>query len=174
MFERSSFHLGSDTKLEVKDFKRDRVEIILSKPVFVENELIIQEFFLTLRQWQELMRHQRGIQEAVMKVKEGIHVHYEHRIGHRRYVEVKNGFQGVSIYAMWLPEGQCERIRIEFTVKAEVFDTLVKLQPEIEDTIPELDRVQICLIDTAPRNPEGCMKCTECEPNEFKHWWTCY
>jgi hypothetical protein len=165
---RANYQLGKYVMIEVKDFGHGNVEVVLSQKLYINNLLTKKDYILPLQRWQQLMFQIDDLQTAVDEHKNGKDIHFNYHLGRNNFVQVNSGFQVVDLRQFWLPEGtdRVQPTRKGIALKFDEFDILVKLKPEIEQVIPELDQMQPCWMSDDHRNQEGLMNCRECNPNQ--------
>ena len=176
VISRSTYQLGKYVTLVVKDFGHGNVEVVFSQSVYIDktkyckdDKPVMKDFSLTLQRWQQLMSRIDDIQIAVTEHSAGKEVHFKHHLGRNNFVQINSGFKVVDLRQFWLPDGtdRIQPTRKGIALKFDEFDTLVKLKPEIEQVMPELEHIQPCWMSDDHMNQEGLMNCRECNPNQY-------
>ena len=97
---------------------------------------------------------------------------YQSPRGQHIYCTVTEGNPCMDIRQYWKPKDEVIPTKKGLCLRPIEYSVLKELIPEIGTTLPELDAVVPCYMQSDHMNQLGALQCSECNPNDFANWWT--
>ena len=131
-----------------------------------------------LREWQYNKPSKKGISVTLMRWKnwvDGIEYldqalankqAYSSHLGGNVYCTVEEGSGCVNIRQYWKPEEKLVPTKKGLCLRPLEYQRLKELVPEIGQTLPELNSVVPCFLQSDHMNQLGALQCPECNPND--------
>ena len=135
-----------------------------------------------LREWQDDTPTKKGISLTLMRWKNWVDyieyldqaladkTAYSNHLGGNVYCTVTEGSGCVDIRQYWKPEEELNPTRKGLCLRPLEYQRLKDLIPEIGQTLPELDAVVPCYLQSDHMNQLGMLQCPECNPNDCSNW----
>ena len=102
---------------------------------------------------------------------------YMGHLGGNVYCTVSEGSSCMDIKQFWKvskvakkPKDELVPTKKGLCLRSIEYSALKELVPQIGTTLPELDRVVPCYMQSDHMNQLGALQCSECNPNDFAHW----
>ena len=95
---------------------------------------------------------------------------YNCHLGGNVYCTIAKGSVCVDIRQYWKPEENVVPTRKGLCLRPLEYQRLIDLIPEIGQTLPELDAVVPCYLQSDHMNHIGMLQCPECYPNDCANW----
>lgn len=135
-----------------------------------------------LREWQGDTPTKKGISLSLMRWKNWVDCieyldqalaekqAYNSHLGGNAYCTVEEGSACVNIRQYWKPEEELVPTKKGLCLRPLEYQRLKELIPEIGRTLPELDAVVPCYLQSDHQNQIGALQCPECNPNDYTNW----
>ena len=91
-------------------------------------------------------------------------------LGGNVYCQVRQANPCVDIRQHWKPEDGVIPTKKGLCLKPLEYKRLKDMVPEIAETLPELDGVVPCYLQSDHMNELGALMCKECNPNDYERW----
>lgn len=140
------------------------------------------ELRVDIREWNENKATKKGISLTLMRYKNLVDLlefadqaiqgkeFYKRHLGGNVYVSIEEGSVCVDIRQYWKPEEVLVPTKKGLCLRPAEYTRLKELLPEIGQTLPELDAVVPCFLQSDHMNQIGFLQCSECNPNDFQNW----
>ena len=76
----------------------------------------------------------------------------------------------MHIRQFWMPRDELVPTKKGLCLRPIEYSFLKEFVPQIGTTLPELDRVVPCYIQSDHMNQLGALQCSECNPDDFANW----
>ena len=135
-----------------------------------------------LREWVNGSPTKKGIRLTLMRWKNWVDAieyldqtledkeTYSNHMGGNVYCTVTEGSHCVDIRQYWKPQDDVVPTKKGLCLRPLEYKRLKELVPEINETLPELDAVVPCFLQSDHMNVWGALMCPECNPNDFMNW----
>ena len=159
---RCKLSLGSDRYIEVKEWKGElRVDLREWK----DDKLTKKGISLTLMRWKNWVEHLEYDDQVRAEKK-----NYTSHLGGNVYCTVTEGSPCMDIRQYWKPKDEVIPTKKGSCLRPIEYSVLKELIPVIGTTLPELDGVVPCYMQSDHMNQLGALQCSECNPNDFANW----
>ena len=95
---------------------------------------------------------------------------YMGHLGGNVYCTVTEGSSCMDIRQFWKPKDELVPTTKGLCLGPIEYSALKELVPQIGTTLPELDRVVPCYMQSDHMNQLGVLQCSGCNPNDFANW----
>ena len=119
---------------------------------------------LTLMRWKNLVDALEFVDEALEKKSA-----YTAHLGGNVFINIEQGCVCVDIRQYWKPQGDLVPTRKGLCLRPDEYKKLKEIIPQI--TLPEMDSVVPCYLQSDHMNQMGALQCSECNPNDFHNWY---
>ena len=120
---------------------------------------------LTLMRWKNLVNGMEYLDQA-LKDKTA----YSSHLGGNVNCSIAENSACVDIRQYWKPEEEVVPTKKGLCLRPDEYKALKEVLPEIGQTLPELDAVVPCYLQSDHMNQMGALQCPECNPNEHMNW----
>jgi hypothetical protein len=159
---RCKLELGNGRYVEVKEWK-DELRVDLRE--WKEGIPTKKGMSMTLMRWKNWIDYIEYLNEAWMDKKA-----YSSHLGGNVYCTIAEGSKCVDLRQYWKPEETVVPSKKGLCLRPGEYNALKELIPEINKTLPELDAVVPCYLQSDHMNQKGALQCPECNPNDFMNW----
>ena len=154
--------LGNDRYVEVKEWKGElRVDLREWKG----DKPTKKGISLTLMRWKNWVDSLEYADQAKAEKKP-----YMGHLGGNVYCTVTEDSSCMDIRQFWKPKDELVPTKKGLCLRPIEYSALKELVPQIGTTLPELDRVVPCCMQSDHMNQLGALECSECNPNDFANW----
>ena len=120
---------------------------------------------LTLMRWKNWTDYLEYVDQTLAEKKA-----YQSHLGGNVYCTVNEGSTCVDIRQYWKPEETLVPTKKGLCLRPLEYQRLKDLLPDIGQTLPELDTVVPCYLQSDHMNQLGMLQCSECNPNDCMNW----
>ena len=160
---REKFSLGNERYVQVNEWRGElRVDIRELK----DDKPTKKGISLTLMRWKNLVNQIEYVDKALENK-----VSYGYHIGGNVHCSIGESSLCVDIRQYWKPNEEVVPTKKGICLRPKEYERLKELMPNIGKTLPELDGVIPCYLQSDHMNQLGALQCTECNPNEFINNW---
>lgn len=159
---RCNFPLGGGRYVQVCDWKG---ELRVDLREWCDNTPTRKGISLTLMRWKNLMDYVECLDQALTDKKA-----YNSHLGGNVYCQVQQDNPCVDIRQYWKPEEDLIPTKKGLCLRPAEYKRLKQLLPEIGQTLPELNNVVPCYLQSDHMNQMGALQCPECNPNDCMNW----
>lgn len=159
LYDKMKFQLGNCRYIEVKEWKG---ELRVDLREWENGQPTKKGISLTLMRWKNLV-------DAIEYVDQGLRNNdgYKTHLGGNVYICIGAGSVCVDIRQFWKPENEVVPTKKGLCLRPGEYQRLKELIPEVGRTLPELDGVVPCYLQSDHMNQLGALKCSECNPCDF-------
>lgn len=159
---RCRFSLGNDRYVEVHEWKGElRVDIREWK----DDKPTKKGISLNLMRWKNWLDQLEYVDKALEKKRV-----YRCHLGGNVFCKIGENSVCVDIRQFWKPQDEVVPTKTGICLRPLEFDRLKDLLSEIGNTLPELNPVVPCFLQSDHLNQLGALQCSECNPNDFQNW----
>ena len=159
---RCRFCLGNGRYVEVKEWKG---ELRVDLREWENDRPTKKGISLTLMHWKNLVDQIEYVDEALREKKS-----YGSHLGGNVYCNIADKSVCVDIRQYWKPQEEVVPTRKGLCLRPDEYKRLKELLPEIGNTLPELNALVPCFLQSDHANQVGALQCKECNPNDFNNW----
>ena len=120
---------------------------------------------LTLMRWKSFVNCINNVDEALNN-----ETSYQNHLGGNVYCTVKESNPCVDIRQHWKPSEEVVPTKKGLCLRPGEYRRLKESIYDIGTAIPELDSIVPCALQSDHANQLGYLRCSECNPNDFKNW----
>ena len=154
---RCTLSLGNDRYVQVTEWKG---ELRVDLREWIDDKPTKKGISLTLMRWKNWDNYVEHVDRALEDKKA-----YSCHVGGNVYCTIDEGSKCVDLRQYWKPEETVVPTKKGLCLRPREYDVLKQLIPEIINTLPELNAVIPCYLQSDHMNQEGALQCTECTPN---------
>ena len=154
---RCTLSLGNDRYVQVTEWKG---ELRVDLREWIDDKPTKKGISLTLMRWKNWVNYVEHVDRA-LEDKEA----YRGHLGGNVYCTSGEGSKCVDLRQYWKPEETVVPTKKGLCLRPLEYDVLKQLIPEIINTLPELNAVIPCYLQSDHMNQEEALQCTECTPN---------
>ena len=159
---RCRFSIGNERYVQVNEWKGElRVDIREWK----DDEPTTKGISLTLMRRKNLVNQIEYVDKALQSK-----LSYWYHIGGNVYCNIGERSVCVDIRHYWKPNEEVVPTKKGICVRPKEYSRLKELVTSIGKTLPELDSVVPCYLQSNHMNQLGALQCAECNPNDFINW----
>ena len=154
---RCKLSLGNDRYVQVTEWKG---ELRVDLREWNDDKPTKKGISLTLMRWKNWVDYVEYVDEALADKKA-----YSSHLGGNVYCTIDEGSTCVDLRQYWKPEETVVPTKKGLCLRPSEYNVLKELIPEIDKTLPELETVVPCYLQSDHMNQEGMLQCPECTPN---------
>ena len=159
---RGKFSLGNERYVQVNEWRGElRVDIRDWK----DDQPTKKCISLTLMRWKNLVYQIEYVDKALENK-----LSYGYHIGGKVHCSIGENSVCVDIRQYWKPNEEVVPTKKGICLRPKEYNRLKELVPNIRKTLPELDGVIPCYLQSDHMNQLGALLCAECNPNDFINW----
>lgn len=159
---RCQFELGNGRYVQVCEWKG---ELRIDLREWKDGKPTKKGISLTLMRWKNWVDYIEYLDEALRK-KEA----YSSHLGDNVYCTISENAVCVDIRQYWKPEEALVPTKKGLCLRPTEYIRLKELLPQIDESLPELDCVIPCYLQSDHMNQIGALQCPECNPNDWSNW----
>ncbi len=159
---REKYQLGNDRYVQVTEWKG---ELRVDLREWCGDKPTKKGISLSLMRWKNLVDASEYVDQALEKKQP-----YKAHLGGNVCCTTNEDNGCVDIRQYWMPEETVVPTRKGLCLRPKEYTRLKVLVPDIGKTLPELDAIVPCYLQSDHNNQLGALQCPECNPNDCTNW----